>query len=67
MAKHIKGFTKEEQQVMDNIIAAHDLFASLEPTHPNDISEWVKAIHDLQKILGMRILRREHSEIFPVK
>lgn len=57
-------FTPEEEKIMDYILKAHSEFAKLEPTHPNDITDWVQGIHALQGILGMRILRREHTEYF---
>lgn len=57
--------TPEEKQIMDKIIEAHNLYSSLDQTHPSDALEWQRAIHDLQKLIGMRILRRDHPEIFP--
>lgn len=63
-SKDGKGVTKEEKDVMDLIVKAHTVYIQLEKTHPLDIHEWVGHIHGLQHILGMRILRREHPELF---
>ena len=43
---------------MNKIVEIHSLFIELEQTHPSDITEWVSSIHSLQKLMGMRILRR---------
>jgi hypothetical protein len=59
--------TDEEKQIMNKLIDAHNLYNKLPSTHPSDMQEWVNAIHQLQQLLGMRILRREHSDIFPIK
>ena len=60
-----KGFTTREMHILDLIVDIHHQYMLLESTHPSDKSEWQTAIHHLQHILGMRILRREHPEIFP--
>lgn len=57
-------FTLEEQKISNSIVAAHNEFIKLEPTHPSDIVDWVNAIHTLQRILGGRILRRDYPETF---
>jgi hypothetical protein len=59
-----KGFTSEEQIIMDLIIEAHNLYSKLEKQHPSDLQEWSNSLHQLQQLLGMRILRRD---IFPKK
>ena len=57
-------FTLEEQKISNSIVAAHNEFVKLEATHPNDITDWVNAIHTLQGILGKRVLRRDYPETF---
>lgn len=57
-------FTDREQQVMDKIVEAHNLYVELESTHPSDTLEWVDAVHRLQQILGLRVLRREMPDVF---
>ncbi len=61
------GFSDVEEKIMDKIVNAHNLYMSLEKQHPTDITEWINAIHILQHLLGMRILNREHPDIFPIK
>ncbi len=59
-----RPFTAQEQEIMDLIVKSHNLFVKLERQHPNEITEWVKCIHDLQNILGWRILRRDYPNDF---
>lgn len=61
----MKGFTEQEQDIMNKIIDIHNMYVELEKSHPSDLPEWVNSIHDLQKLLAMRILRRELPETFP--
>lgn len=61
----MNGFTEREQEIMNKIVEAHNMYVNLYHTHPSDLPEWVNSIHDLQKILGMRVLRRELPETFP--
>lgn len=63
--KKKKPFTKEEQEVMDLLVEAHNKYTELEQTHPSDLPDWVNALHTLQRLLGQRILRRDYPEDFP--
>lgn len=60
------GLTKEEYLIMDKLIEAHNEYMKLEEQHPMDKPEWVDGLHQLQKLLGMRILRREYPHTFPI-
>lgn len=55
----------KEKQISDHLIKAWNLFISLEQTHPGDIHDFNHGIHLCQYIMGMRLLRREHPEIYP--
>lgn len=57
-------FTKEEKEINDLIIEAHNKYLKLEPTHPSDIGEWVTSIHGLQNTLNGRVLRRDYPKTF---
>lgn len=59
------GFTKKEKEVMDSLANAWNKFCELNQTHPMDKDEFCAGIHECQKTLSMRILRREHPEQFP--
>lgn len=60
----MNGFTREEEDIMNKIVDIHNMYVELEKTHPSDLPDWVNSIHNLQKILGIRILRRELPNTF---
>lgn len=60
-------FTKIEREISTHINHTVVKFKELPQTHPSDIPEFVRAIHDLQKILGMRVLRRTFPNEWPDK
>lgn len=57
-----KEFTPEEKAVFDKIVEAHNLFLELEDS--KNKPEWCETIHKLQDIVGLRLLRRIHPEIY---
>jgi hypothetical protein len=57
--------TPKEDIVMLNLIRAHKHYVQMEELHPSDMQEWVFHMHGLQHLLGMRILQREHPELYP--
>jgi len=61
------GLTEEEQIIMNHLADAWNGFMKLEKQHPCENIDFMSGIHQLQRIIGMRILRREHSDIFPIK
>lgn len=57
-------FTEEEGVIFDLIREVHHKYIELPVTHPSDRQDWIGAIHVLQRLMGQRILRREHPEFF---
>lgn len=51
-----------EDEVMDTLVVAHNLFMQTPAEHPMEKMEWTLAFHKLQALLGLRTLRREHPE-----
>lgn len=49
---------EKEDLISRYLIDAFDVFVTLEPTHPDDILDFTKALHDIQKVIAMRELRR---------
>ena len=47
-----------DQDVVDAIVVAWNNFVKLTPTHPDDIDDFRRAIHECQRIMGVRQLRR---------
>ncbi|MFA6711210.1 MAG: hypothetical protein WCS33_00690 [Candidatus Caldatribacteriota bacterium] len=54
------GMTDEESNIMQHIVSAYNQFLKLSPQHPNDLEEFTNGIHDLQKIIALRIVRRDY-------
>lgn len=66
----MKKFNEIEQQERKVLALTADCwneFIKLKPTHPDDINDFADAIHELQRILAMRMCRRDHPDIFPIK
>jgi hypothetical protein len=57
---------EKEKKILNKITDVHNEFMDLNSLHPNEKIEWITAIHHLQNIVGMRILQKEHSDIFPL-
>lgn len=58
---------ERELQLMNKLAGIHNEYLALEinnTQHPVDITDWVNAIHQLQRIIATRITRIEHHEIF---
>jgi hypothetical protein len=52
------GLNAGERDCLDLLAQAWNLFAALEDKHPQDDAEFCKAIHDLQKLIALRVARR---------
>ena len=57
---------KAKENAIDNLIKdLWNMFVSLEQTHPSDIDDFRHGIHELQKVIGMRKLRRLSPKEYP--
>jgi hypothetical protein len=54
----------EENEIYALIAKVHNLFSQLDRTHPNELEAFADGIHQLQSTMGLRILRREHGDLF---
>lgn len=57
-------YTEQEQKIMDHLTGAWNEFNSMVQTHPDDVHIFRKSIHELQSVIGMRILRRDYPNEF---
>ena len=57
-------FDKDEKEVMNLLLEAHNKFAKLNRTHDMEILEWCLSFHKLQDLMGSRVLRRDYPETF---
>jgi hypothetical protein len=61
------GLMPEEQTIMDSLFAAYQSFCALDQQHPDDIRDVTDAIHRIQDILALRIVRRHYPIGWPIK
>lgn len=54
----------EEKEMLRAIGTLHTKFMALESQHPNELPDWVSHIHAMQALVGLRILRKEHPELY---
>lgn len=58
--------TEEELIVLDALKDAFNQFKKLEEQHPNHINEFVFHIHELQRLIAVRLARRCQPEIWNI-
>ena len=58
---------KVEEEISNLIVEVWNKFTELTPTHYCDIDDFRNGIHELQKVLGMRELRRLMPKKYPAK
>lgn len=54
----------QERIVLDALIKAWNTFVLLESTHPDDFSDFRRSIHECQRILAVRQLRRTDPDVW---
>ncbi len=57
--------TLYEQEVHEDIIKVWNSFIELPQTHPSDIQEFHAALHQLQQIMAMRVVRDNWPKVWP--
>jgi hypothetical protein len=62
--KENNPFTKDEEEVMNLIVQAHNKFLKLDRCHPMEVQEWVSGVHKLQSILSHRVMKRNYPKYF---
>lgn len=63
----MKEILPEEAIILDHAVIIWNIFSELEQTHPSDANDLAEAIHDIQKIISMRICRRLENSRFIIK
>jgi hypothetical protein len=58
------GMTEKESEISELLVKAHNLFAEIESTHPQESFDWSEGIRKLQYVLGMRTLRRDYPKYY---
>jgi hypothetical protein len=62
----VKPIPAEENEIVELLGKAYKLFVHLEPQHPDETNDFMDGLHRLQYVMGMRILRRELPEMYPI-
>lgn len=57
-SKTNNGLTPEENEISELIVQVWNKFTKLKQSHPSDLEDVQRAVHQLQYVLGMRTLRR---------
>jgi hypothetical protein len=53
-----------EDAILDKTAEIYNMFLGLEQTHPSDINDLADALHDIQKIISVRMARRSRPDKF---
>ena len=59
-----KAFTKDEKEIMNLLVKAHNKFAKLIQTHPSEMQDWIIPFHSCQGVLMNRVVRRDYPNEF---
>jgi len=57
-------FTSDELEVNEAILKVHSSFMALSRTHVSELPDWTNAIHRLQTIMAMRVMRRKYPNYY---
>jgi hypothetical protein len=60
----ISNVEEIEDAILDKTAEIWNMFLGLEQTHPSDINDLGDAIHDIQKIISVRVARRVKPDKF---
>lgn len=58
-----KPFTEKEQEIMNLLAKAHNIFLEIDPTHPSHIHDWVDGIHRCQYVIKSRVFIRDYPNM----
>lgn len=50
---------------MDSLLDAFNHFLNLEIQHPNDTAEFIEYLHNIQRLIAVRIARRAYPTGWP--
>lgn len=52
------GLLPEEQKVNKKLMECYQLFLDIERQHPDELRDFVDAVHHIQGLLALRVVRR---------
>ena len=60
----VNGLTFEEKEILGHLASAWDKFSALEQKHPDDNSDFLRAIHQAQQLIALRVARRVDLDVW---
>lgn len=57
-----KPFTEDEEEIMELLMTAHRKFMRLPEQNKTAAAEWLQSTKNMQRILSMRVLRRDYPD-----
>jgi hypothetical protein len=52
--------TEEEELVMSSLVEAWNAYLLLPKQHPDDVAEFRHSLHELQRLIAIRAVRRDY-------
>ncbi len=62
--KEVPNLTDEEKVVLHHLSSSYNEFVKLPVMHPNHQTEFMQHIHELQRLVGIRVARRADPDIW---
>ncbi len=56
--------SKEEQECLEHLTDAWNIYVTLYGNKADDLHDFRKSIHDAQRILAMKTIRRDYPEVW---
>jgi len=63
--KNESGFYEKEKRLNEHLLKITTLFGTMETQHPTEKEEFSRAVHEIQKLLAMRVVRRDRPDGWP--
>jgi len=64
--REIGGLTEAERKIMEDLVLAWSGYVMLPVQHPADLAEFMGALHELQRLLAVRVVRRDYPGFWRV-
>lgn len=62
-----ENYISKETIILKKLAEVYSLFTELKSQHPDELNDFIDGIHKCQYVLGMRIARKDHPNLFPIK
>ena len=59
--------TEQEKNIVYLLQSVYEEFSALDEQHESDKKEFIEALHRLQHLIMIRSVRRNYSDLFPIR